>query len=507
MFTPKVSTSKVFTSKVFSLRIYISPTAHFLVPKMTQTIALAGALSLLVSPYQAQVVKGMQQQPGDQRTESPGQFHARLRRTMGPGRMSPKIVRPTAQQLTISGIRSNSDLAVLRTQKLNADREVQDLALTITGKSGPKTTAKSAAGPANYPGGPAGNNTTGGTQIRNQNSALPAVIKTNTKAATGPGGGPGIQGPLKTESASVSPSPGSSAQANIAVQSCPQPTISTISGFPTVTFTPIALFNPYTIKGCGFGNQMGKVYLSGPFFAGKIDLTVQTSGGDRRAPARASWSDTTIVVSVDPQLSGELNQDNVTLVVEPVGGSPIQKAGNRFLAFHEDVMLQTIPRSAVTFFQGVAISTGGKKSAPTASGGSTVATAGLAQVSTPDPVYYSPAGSVSAEVFREGMTLEFFLVGSDLFDLSGLSPAFQGEYFQLQSDPTPEACLVEGSWKAVWEGKKVRVNWEEFLCKRGPMSAVWSDYGLSVVVNGPRGIDPWTGRRLLTAVPARSVAR
>src|SRR5262249_2603884 len=97
---------------------------------------------------------------------------------------------------------------------------------------------------------------------------LPAVQSTNAHA--GPGGGSGISGPMKTESANGNQSPGSPASTVTSASHaiCP-PNISTISGLPTVVFSPSELFNPYTIKGCGFGNGLGKVYLTGPFYGGK----------------------------------------------------------------------------------------------------------------------------------------------------------------------------------------------------------------------------------------------
>src|SRR5262249_54793913 len=234
--------------------------------------------------------------------------------------------------------------------------------LTITGNT---------KGPSGQVGAPAaaatGNNTltisgnTKGSSGQTAATGNDTLTLTNTKgpsgqaaapgaAAVGAGAGP-VLGPMKTESSGGPQTLGSATSANVIGAPCPQPKIQTISGFPMAIFSPGELFNPYTIKGCGFGWQMGHVYMTGAFNAGKIELKVEMTGGTQKSPARAAWSDTTIVVTVDPNLSGELDHNNVTLVVEPVSGPPIQKSGNDFLAARETVALHTIPQSAVQFTQ------------------------------------------------------------------------------------------------------------------------------------------------------------
>lgn len=504
-------TSKIFAGKAASARTALVRS------RMKETIALWGMAGLLFSTAcLAQVLKGAQAQPGSLNPggapESAAKFHQRLLSACKSGKMqcvgrtSPKIANLRAGEFV------DLHLGVLRNQKQNADREAQEMQrlfgnpiYTPAAKGGvgvPVTKSADAKGTAK-PG-----------IVNPGTSAVPGHGGSRVATTTGQNATAAIvqrtgapQGPMQTESASGSPSPGSpaQAQANLAVQPCPQPTISTISGYPTVMFTPILFFNPYTIKGCGFGSQMGNVYLTGAFNAGKIPLRVQTSGGSRRAPARASWSDTAIIVSVDPKLSGELNQENVTLVVEPVGGAPIQKAGNKFLAFYEDVTLQTIPQSAVTFFDAISASVGGKTTTKTVNSGSVA----MLSVTSPDLEYYTPSqvpAGESAEVFRAGKTNAFFSAGSDLFDFSGLSGSFQPESFQLYAGADPTGCDQgtggsQGSWNAKWEGHNIRVTWKEFQCHNmwtGNLPEVWSSYALSVVVKGPRGIDPWTGTRLLS---------
>jgi hypothetical protein len=464
---------------------------------------------------QAQVLKGSQ--PGA--TNLPAvRLHERLRGVLQ-GRTSPQIANPAASQHDNSSI-----IVVCKNQKQAADREVQEMQASFramgdgsvrkAGSSnaisgnlpavnpGTKSTGQPPPGDKTTTGGSAraisGNSTISGNKTISGNGAQ----QTEMRKAGGDGGVP--QQPMKTESASGTQGSGG-ATANVAM--C-QPTINTISGFPTVVFSPSPLFNPYTIKGCGFGYQMGNVYLTGPFNAGKIKLQVQTTGGSQKTPARASWSDTSIIVTVDPQLSGEVLLQNVTLVIEPAGSSPIQKAGNKFLPEYADVPLQTIPKSAVKFSQQVGSSSSKDR----------VLSPALS-LTTTDLLYYSPSQvpqGMTAEVFRGGSGTSFFPAATDYYDFSGLAQPFfvVGMQLHQEADPTgcaPDTAGAEGSWSAQWDTKgNIRVTWKEWRCHlafMGPNDPdVWSDYALGVTVNGPRGIDPWTGRPPLALSQRRVLA-
>lgn len=520
------------------------------------TAVLAVLCSLSWLACQAQVSKGSKPEATK---VTAAQLHERLLSVLqGPGKTSPKIANPNASQHDNSSI-----IVVCRNQKQTADREVQEFRATLpamgdgshgtVGRSDAASKAsqkcgqncgqgraapsniRPAAGAAGASTGVISGNQPAGTTAASPSQPLGKSASSNTavsgsKAISGNGApqtemrkaggdpnatvavseyqrtpGAGVpQGPMGTRSGSGNQGAGG-ATANVA--KC-QPTINTISGLPTVVFAPGPLFNPYTIKGCGFGYQMGNVYLTGPFNAGKIKLQVQTfGGGSQKTPARASWSDTAIVVNVDPQLSGEVDQQNVTLVIEPVGGSPIQKAGNKFLAAYEDVNLQTIPKSAVKFSQQTGLG---------ASKGSVVLAPALSVVA-PDLLYFSPAQmpkGMTAEVFRGGTT-SFFPASTDYFDFSGLAHGFWVVSMQLHQESDPTGCDsgsegVLGSWNAQWESNgNIRVTWKEFRClysKLSPDPAVWSDYALSVTVKGPRGIDPWTGKRLVSLSPTMAPA-
>ncbi|HKF22063.1 MAG TPA: hypothetical protein VKE93_10860 [Candidatus Angelobacter sp.] len=424
------------------------------------------------------------------------------------------------QQLTITGKQpSNAQGLTITGNQPAGNQGAQQL--TITGKqpsnaqgltiSGTQPAANKTAAPA---GAATGNSTAGGAggKTGGPSGNSPAVMNANTKTAAGDMGGPQIhapQQPMKTESSSVAQTAGTASSATVVTGPCPTPTIKSISGFPMAIFTPGPLFGPYTIKGCGFGWQMGNVYLTGAFNAGKIPLQVQMTGGGgaKKAPARASWTDTLIIVTVDPNLTGEIDQSNVTLVVEPVSGPPITKPGNDFMALRETVELATIPQAKVQFTQLGPVSKG---ASPTTAPSATLG---------PNPpgfdlLYFTPSNiptGMSAEVFRGGTTV-FFPDGYDYYDLHPLATGFFVESFQLHYDPDPTNCDADtagarGSWSATFDSKdNIRVSWKEVRCHQAWMGTypdVWSEYALNVFVRGPRGIDPWTGKRLLsTIVPA-----
>lgn len=179
-------------------------------------------------------------------------------------------------------------------------------------------------------------------------------------AAMRPNSPPNL-GPQKTESARSS-SPRSSGGANNAVSSsssrartataelpslvCPPgavPVLRTVDGQKSgVVFTPEApsqvipssgyQYFVHTIEGCHFGDVAGHVALTGPFTKGRIDLAID------------SWTDSGIVVHVPSDVSGELDQDNVTLALT-ISGMALQVPGCKFYAARDEVLLSSMPQS------------------------------------------------------------------------------------------------------------------------------------------------------------------
>ena len=113
-----------------------------------------------------------------------------------------------------------------------------------------------------------------------------------------------------------------------------------------VVFTPDSRYDLYTITGCGFGSTPGKIYLQGgsgafPAHNGKITL----------APVdpKRGWTDRAIIAKVDPSVTGELDQKNISLVVETSTGQRAQMNGFSFHAVRGPAFLmKQVPISDVT---------------------------------------------------------------------------------------------------------------------------------------------------------------
>jgi hypothetical protein len=220
------------------------------------------------------------------------------------------------------------------------------------------------------------------------------------------------------------------------------------------------------------------------------------------------WSDNAIVASLDTRLSGEVDRDNVTLVIEPASGSSMEKPGFKFFAARETVDLKSIPDLAI-------------------------------RLGAPNNSSISNAQSVpgmGVEVFRadswdpSGNTPNFstkppFDPGTDVFDFSILAAGFnvanaQIEHFDKYPDPNDHRLSTSTGWNVLWEANGVRVKWgvSEFQacdpvncqpsdeqqecvgCPSGTTTVTVpptiynieaSMYALNVWVSGPRGVSPW----------------
>ena len=251
-----------------------------------------------------------------------------------------------------------------------------------------------------------------------------------------------------------------------------RPTILTVNGQAKGTvFSPDPQFNLYTITGCMFGDVQGQSYIYGAFAAGQVALQIEF------------WSDTHIVAKVNPQVTGELDQANVTLVVVPSGASQVQKPGFKFYAMRETTLLTKIPAGAVSF---APLTDTGGRSVPSA-------------IASPGDGTYG-FGGMSASVVRFAHFV--FPGGQDLFDFGKLRPGFTTENMQLQTWTLPstggDSYQVQGAWNAEWVGDNIRVSFQmqhyhesAGLSGGGDIDVSESHYGLSVWVSGPKGVSPW----------------
>jgi hypothetical protein len=250
---------------------------------------------------------------------------------------------------------------------------------------------------------------------------------------------------------------------------CLRPTIGTVNGQAKGTvFTPDPQFNLYTIKGCMFGDTQGQAYIYGPFAAGQVSLQIEF------------WSDTQIIAKVNPQVTGELDQSNVTLVVVPSGAPQVQKAGFKFYAVRETMLLAKILPSVFV------------PAAVTDTANHPV----LAQYSSPGSGYFPGR---SASVVRDATSV--FNGGQDFFDFSKMKPGFIAESMVFEYwDMPPEQRVnfqENGVSNAEWVGDNIRVSWKMQHFHTSPFLTAparddsQSGYALNVWVSGPRGVSPW----------------
>jgi len=268
----------------------------------------------------------------------------------------------------------------------------------------------------------------------------------------------------------------------------------TVSGGPgPAIFTQDSNYNFYTIAGCSFGDvgTNSKVYL---YYQGTFreDFQIQ------------QWSDNWIKLSLDPNLKGVDDQNNLTLVVQREDGTEATKNGYQFYAARDKVLLPSVPRqyfSLDQFRPDNAITNSWNPTYTSASSGSV----------TPN------MAGLTAEVHWDISTGQNGSVigGDDLYDFSKLHSTFALDSALMQysdlscADPNYNQFLTsKTNWAIDWYGNSgVKVTWQGQQCNNTPGSCGGgglfstdcfenppvTNYGVDVWVVGPRGLDPWTG--------------
>jgi hypothetical protein len=269
----------------------------------------------------------------------------------------------------------------------------------------------------------------------------------------------------------------------------------TVNGGPTpAIFTPDPKYNFYTITGCSFGspgtNSKAYIYYQGTF---REDFQIQ------------QWTDNFIQLSLDQNISGIDDQNNVTLVIQRDDGKQWTKNNYRFYAARQTVLLSSIPQSDFSL----------NKFRPD-----------NAVVSSWTPTYTS-ASSASVVPNLPGLSAEVHwditrdpkgapLGGQDNYDFSHLHSTFALDSTSMEwrdvscTDPNyNQFATSKNNWSVDWYGNSgVQVSWQGQVCNNTWRScgtgwpvksdcfelAPESNYGVDVWVTGPRGLDPWTGK-------------
>lgn len=246
-----------------------------------------------------------------------------------------------------------------------------------------------------------------------------------------------------------------------------------------VEFTPDGSTD-YVITGCGFGNAPGQVALSGNFAApgGHVAMLPYHPLGAPGAPGWGShWSDSRIEAMVDPNVSGELDIANVSLVVIPANGAPVQRANFAFRARRgSPVLLSNVPASAFCE-QG---------------------TADARRCTTPGFVDLGTLHSPCGAWLRQACTVEVLRTPAD---------AVFGDTFTLQLKPgfvvysasilvgTPQGSEAGAAPTPVLRGNIITVQPPVTHLTADPKSETFSLYGLRIFVVGPVGVaNAWSGQ-------------
>ena len=250
------------------------------------------------------------------------------------------------------------------------------------------------------------------------------------------------------------------------------------SGDPA-TFTPTEQYDLYTITGCSFGNTSGKVsiYGKGSF---QEDFIVKF------------WSENSIVVALDSNLSGLPDFDNITLVVQRNDNLQTQKPGFKFYAARQTIPLKQIPASWVQLQRAWTDYTN---------------TEVTAQYSSPPSLPPGPgAGTAYVSRFFNGEKI-WELSGMDYYDFSQLAPGWTTDSFQVTTYPQNCPFTVTYrqdffEWRWDWIMNNIFVSISATTCSgffagmplKNYQNWTGSYYALQVWVSGPRGLDPLTNQ-------------
>lgn len=270
--------------------------------------------------------------------------------------------------------------------------------------------------------------------------------------------------------------------------------ILTISGVEgPATFSPNPRYTLYTITGCSFGDigPVAKVYL----YDGAFTLNFQVQ----------EWTDNGIKIALDPNLTGIADHENATLMVVRGDGKQT-KTACKFYAARETRMLPYIPRANFSLNKFTPTDTSAFQvtyTSPSAAGSVPNIDGYTAEVSWADPKADYNKDHPNFSVWMPG--------GEDLYDLTRLQPGFVVESATLcyrNLECISGALHTEGKFSSSVAGREVRVQWQGQTCTVANCGGAFqgdcfvqpasSNYALNVMVTGPRGVDPWTGKPTAT---------
>jgi hypothetical protein len=384
-----------------------------------------------------------------------------LLQKLGAGKSGPVVKRPQVAR------ENAAILAVLLKQRSAADVEAAQMKLRIQ----PATPAGAGGSPSQLM------SATGGTGTLGQPPGAGGNPATGTlQRGSSSGGSSGSTGNI---SSSIAQEHSFNSTA-IICSADPTFRILNVSGSANpATFTPIDQYNLYTITGCSFGNTSGKVSIYG-------------KGSFQENFIVKFWSENSIVVSLDSNLSGLPDFDNITLVVQRNDNLQTQKPGFKFYAARQTVPLKKIPGSWVQLEKAWTDYTNAEVTA---------------QYSSPPSSPPGPgAGTSYVSRFFNGEKI-WETSGMDYYDFSQLAPGWTTDSFQVTT--YPQTCPFTVTyrqdffeWKWDWAVNNIFVSISATSCSgffagmplENYKNWTGSYYALQVWVSGPRGLDPLTNQ-------------
>jgi hypothetical protein len=209
-------------------------------------------------------------------------------------------------------------------------------------------------------------------------------------------------------------------------------------------FTNDPSANLYTFTGCNFGTTQGQMHLFGTFHTVQVPLTIEF------------WSDTSIIANLPPDLTKELDQNNVKLVLAPASGPQTEYINLKFTAARQKMLLASIPQAED-------------------------------QPGSPTPgSMMSPDGSYTFGAARS--FTGFAPPGTDKFVFDQLLPGFVISDMQVYPDTNP--ALAHDHWSYNFSGRNAQVTW--VVAQDGQRYD--GSYALNLWVSGPVGFtSPWKG--------------
>jgi hypothetical protein len=364
----------------------------------------------------------------------------------------PSQVQPGPTQVQPGPISTQSNPGPISTQKNSGPSQVQPG--PVQSQPGPIGTQKNQPGPIQTQPGPIQVNP---GPINSQSN--PGPIQSTKSVGSPQGVSVGMAGP----SAGGLGGGNKMSQASQGVENvfactkaAPNALITSINGQKTssVVFTTDPDNNLFTLTGCNFGDAQGSLHLYGGFAHGNIPFEIQF------------WNDKNIVARVQPDLTGELDRDSVSLVVVSSNGHQTAFQGLKFYAARQTYALTDIPNASSKIIFG--------PPDPSNLDNCQVPkrfVAGMCAVDSPGE------NGLAVTVGRYHVEGD---KGTDQLTLSGLKPGFEVSDVGLWI--SPDATDKQG-WSLTSFAENISVNYVfdfKNLC---------ATYGLRISVAGPRGLN------------------